>query len=103
MGKQKYDGVVEAVRYTSTGQILWVRAYERRGPGWSDHVLLNRDALVDRLKAGKVFMTGKRIENMGGTFEVAAPLRLLKTDRQEVITTANGQTERDTLAGVPLV
>ena len=103
MGKQKYDGVVEAVRYTQHGQIMWVRAYERRGSSWSDHVLLSREKLVERLKAGKVFLAGSRVEKMGGTFEVSLPLRLQKTGQQEIIITNNGQTERDLLTGVPLV
>ena len=29
MAKQKFDGVVEAVRYTPSGQIEWVRAYKQ--------------------------------------------------------------------------
>ena len=31
--------------------MLWVRAYERRGKIFSDHVLLERQALIERLKA----------------------------------------------------
>ena len=57
----KFDGVIEAVRYRG-GKIELVRAYERRGATFSDRVLLDRAALLDRLKKGKRFVTGQRTE-----------------------------------------
>ena len=48
----KFDGVIEAVRYKS-GKIEVVRAYERRGATFSDHVLLDRKELLERLRGGK--------------------------------------------------
>ena len=51
---QKFDVVIEAVRYKS-GKIELVRAYERRGPSFSDRVLLDRKTLLERLKDGKTF------------------------------------------------
>jgi len=48
---KKVDGVIEAVRYKN-GQIVIVRAYERRGATFSDHVLLERKTLLERLQKG---------------------------------------------------
>ena len=44
----KFDGVIEAVRYKS-GKIDLVRAYERRGASFGDHVILDRKTLLERL------------------------------------------------------
>ncbi|MFN8424915.1 MAG: hypothetical protein U0X87_01470 [Anaerolineales bacterium] len=38
---KKPDGVVEAVRYKN-GQIMMVRAFERRGSSFSDRVFIER-------------------------------------------------------------
>jgi len=46
-----------------------VRAYERRGAVWSDHIILARTELVARLTNGKHFMTGQRKEYLGSVFE----------------------------------
>jgi hypothetical protein len=103
MAKTKYDGVVEAVRYDATGQVDWVRAYLRRGPTFSDRVLVNRQELVDALKDGKVMKVGKRIEFMASTFEVKDSLRLIQTNGQEIIVSGDKQAQKDNLYGVPLV
>jgi hypothetical protein len=87
MAKQKFDGIVEAVRYAPNGQVLWVRAYERRGPTFSDHVLIERQALVELLKAGKRFFAGQRKPYLASEFEVAQPLRLLEQDGKSVLLT----------------
>lgn len=97
----KFDGVIEAARYTQTGSLLMVRAYIRRGAAFSDHVLIDRNALVDRLKSGKKFMTGQRVNSMAGTFENLKAVQLTGNKGQEVISTS-AQTERDLLEEVPL-
>ena len=51
--KNKYDGVITAVRYSSEGAVDWVRAFERRGPTFSDRLKLHRDELVEAIKSGK--------------------------------------------------
>ena len=51
---KKYDGVIEAVHYKN-GQIVVVRAFERRGAAFSDRVMIGRNELLDRLKDGKTF------------------------------------------------
>ena len=103
MAKAKYDGVIEAVRYNPDGRIEWVRAYVRRGPIFSDRLLLDRQALVEQLKAGKSYMAGRRQPLMGGTFEVTKPVRLLHKDGQEVVVTGEQGQTRDSLEDVPII
>jgi hypothetical protein len=95
MAKLKFDGMIEAVRYAPDGKIELVRAYERRGSIFSDHILIDRAALVVRLKNGEKFITGQRKEFMGGTFETTKFVRL----DGDVITTGSGN--RDMLEEVP--
>jgi hypothetical protein len=95
----KFDGVIEAVRYKG-GKIELVRAYERRGATFSDHVLLDRATLLKRLKEGKRFVTGQRKEFLASTFEVGKTVSLAGQSGNPVVTTQvqNGQ---DQLEGVP--
>jgi hypothetical protein len=95
----KYDGVIEAVRYKS-GKIDIVRAYERRGATFSDHVLLDRRELLERLRQGKRFVTGQRKEYLASTFEVGKRVNLVGNDGKQVLTTAT-QEDHDELEGVP--
>jgi len=95
----KFDGVIEAVRYRG-GKIDVVRAYERRGPTFSDHVLLDRKALVERLEKGKRFVTGQRKELLASTFETGKAVSLEGQNGRQVITT-RPQSEQDVLEGVP--
>ena len=96
----KFDGVIEAVRYKN-GKIEVVRAYERRGATFSDHVLIDRAALLERLKGGKRFVTGQRRELLASTFEVGKAVSLVGQNGGQVVTTA-GQDRQDHLDGVPL-
>lgn len=92
----KFDGVVEAVRYAPGGKILLVRAYERRGPTFSDQILISRETLLTRLASGAQFVTGRRQPGLGSTFETGARLRLVGG----LITTSH-DASRDTLESVP--
>jgi hypothetical protein len=84
---KKFDGVIEAVHYKN-GQITVVRAFERRGASFSDHVLLNRKELLERLKKGKKYVIGKRKELLASTFEVEEkPVQVLNRDGKEIIST----------------
>ena len=103
MARTKYDGIVQAVRYDEDGQILWVRAFLRRGPTWSDSVLMERQALVDKLKSGKQFVIGKRVELMASTFETSFPIRLITENGQEILVAGESSGEKDCLEGAPLV
>jgi len=97
MKKIKFDGLIEAVRYAPSGKIELVRAYERRGATFSDHILIQRDKLVERLQNGEKFVTGRRKELMGSTFETDQPVRL----NGDVITTGTA-THHDLLENLPL-
>ena len=95
----KFDGVIEAVRYRA-GKIELVRAYERRGATFSDRVLLDRAALLERLKKGKHFVTGQRTEFLASTFAVGKPVNLIGRDSTVIMTTLPQHNE-DWLEGVP--
>ncbi len=101
MARQKIDGVIEAVHYTSDGKIKYVRAYERRGATYSDRVLINREMLVEKLKNGKQFVTGERKALWASTFEIGKPVKTVGKDGNLVLTTAE-RAERDLLEGVPV-
>jgi hypothetical protein len=97
MAKQRIDGLIEAVRYAPDGKIVLVRAYERRGSTFSDHILIDRADLVMRLKKGEKFFTGQRKEFLGSTFDSARNVRL----EGDTITTG-GSSSRDLLDEVPI-
>jgi len=96
----KFDGVIEAVRYKG-GKIDVVRAYERRGATFSDHVLLNRKTLIERIRQGKQFVTGNRREFMASTFEIGKSVNLVGAEDAQIISTRD-QSGRDELEGVPV-
>lgn len=103
MANKKYDGVIEAVHYTTDGQVDWVRAYLRRGITWSDRIIMRRQGLIDEIKAGKRMMLGKRVEFMGGTFEVTLPVQVVGSDGKEVLSTSKDTTDRDRLEGAAVL
>jgi len=95
----RFDGVIEAVRYKA-GRIEWVRAYERRGATYSDWVLLDRKSLLQRLKNGKRFVTGRRQELLASTFITDRPVQVRGEGEKQTIRTSAGA-EHDELEGVP--
>jgi len=103
MAKPKIDGVIEAVRYNPDGQVNWVRAYLRRGPTYSDRILLDRQKLIELLKSGKSIVSGVRVEQMASTFQVGKPVRLHQNNGQEVLVTGDVQSNQDRLEGVPIL
>ncbi len=100
---RKLDGVIEAAHFDSDGKLAWVRAYERRGPTWSDCVLLDRDTLVERLKQGKRFYVGSRREFWASEFDVTIPVRVVRFYRGEALVTGHGKARQDSLGGIPVV
>jgi hypothetical protein len=96
----KFDGVIEAVRYKGN-RIEMVRAYERRGPTFSDRVLIDRPTLLARLQKGLRFFTGERQQLMASTFDVGKPVILSGRNGDQIVTTAD-QLDRDRLEGVPI-
>jgi hypothetical protein len=103
MKKVKFDGVIEAVHYTPEGQVAWVRVYERRGPTFSDRVLLDRSTLISRLKARKRFVIGQRKAQWASTFDTAASLQLIRKDGRDLIVTGETSAGHDSLDGAPLI
>ena len=103
MGKLKYDGVIEAAHYKPDGQLDWVRAYERRGAVFSDVVLLSREAFIRLLRAGKRYMVGERIQNVGGMFNVTQPVHLSTQDGKQLVVVGDTQAVKDELTGVPII
>ena len=97
---KKVDGVIEAVRYKN-GQIVIVRAYERRGATFSDHVLLERKTLLERLQKGQQYITGSREELRASTFKVGKSVLIVKQDNRELLATRENAT-RDELEELPV-
>jgi len=97
---KKFDGVIEAVRYKN-GQIVTVRAYERRGATFSDRVLLDRKEFLERIKNGTHFVTGSRKELLASTFETGKPVQVISHDGKEIISTRE-DADRDQLEQVPV-
>jgi hypothetical protein len=103
MAKIGYDGVIEAVRYSPDGRLSLARVYERRGPSFSDRILLGRDELIKRLESGDKYVLGKRIPRIPGTFEVTIAVRLVKDNEGVVwISTQGGGDHHDDLEGAPI-
>lgn len=103
MGKPRFDFVIEAVHYTGGGQIAWVRGFERRGPTFSDRVILERAELISRLKGGDRIMTGQRVPYMAGTFEVDRRLQIDQIFGEEYIVAGGPGGDGDQLPGVPVI
>jgi hypothetical protein len=97
---KKIDGVIEAVRYKN-GQLMVVRAYERRGSTFSDRVLLERKTLLERLQVGRKYFIGVREELRASTFKVGKPVLIVKLDGRELIATRENAT-CDELEEVPV-
>ena len=97
---KKFDGVIEAVRYKN-GQIVTVRAYERRGAAFSDRVLIDRKDLLERIKNGKQFVVGARKQFWAGTFDEAKTVQVMRRDGKEIIATRAGA-EHDELESAPV-
>ena len=97
---KKIDGVIEAVRYKN-GQIVIVRAYERRGATFSDRVLLERKTLLERLKKGQQYITGLREELRASTFIAGKSVLVVQQDDRELLATRENATH-DELEEVPV-
>ena len=107
---RKIEGVVEAVRLAADGHLTLARVYERRGSSFSDHILLTRAEFLQRLKTGKVYVTGKRKNLLGFTFDTGAEFHLAQENGHDVLrlTAVNPEmpgaagSQGDALKGVPV-
>ncbi|MEI8133257.1 MAG: hypothetical protein WCG34_12560 [Leptolinea sp.] len=102
MPQKNFDGVIESVRYTPSGMIDMVRMYEKRGPSFSDLILLSRDQLLQKLRTGKIFAIGRRIPNLASTFEISMPIIIAGPTGKEVIITGQHHNDNDDIQGAPL-
>jgi len=103
VAKKKFDGVVEAVHYEPDGQLGWARVYLRRRQVYTDRIILDRQTLIEHLNAGKRYLVGKRVPQMGATFEVTDPVKVVQKDGQEILVVGGGDYDRDTLTSVPRI
>jgi hypothetical protein len=103
MARKKFDGVVEAVHYSPEGQVVWVRAYERRGPTFSDRVLIPRGDLISKIKSGKRYFVGQRVPFVSSTFEVNKSVQVVQKDGQDILATEGSGKSQDFLEGVPVI
>jgi hypothetical protein len=103
MANTKFDGVIEAVHYKPDGQVDWVRSYLRRGPTFSDRLLIDRQTLIEHLKAGKNYMVGRRVLQFASTFEVTVPVKVVQRDGKDIILAGEGPSNQDHLEGVPII
>ncbi len=102
MTQKKIDGVIETVRYDAKGMLSLIRVYERRGPTFSDLVLLSRDQLIQKLRTGKKFYVGKRIQLQASTFDLGCPVFLSGHAEHEVIVSQTSHENHDELQDAPL-
>jgi hypothetical protein len=96
---KKIDGVIEAARYKN-GQIMVVRAFERRGATFSDSVILDRKTLLERLQSGKQYVIGAREELNASTFKFGKAVMIVKQNDHELLSTRENST-RDELEETP--
>ena len=102
-GRPKYDVVVVAMRLEKEGRIAWLRAFERRGPTWSDYRMIDRAAAIERIRAGERFVTGERIPYEAGTFKTFDALHVDERNGHPVLVAGDAGGEGDSLAGVPIL
>ena len=101
MARMKYDGVIEAVRYSQDNQISQVRFYETRRLAFSDRIVIDRADLAERLKKGKRIVTGRRKIFWGNNFETGQRV-LLHNGKTEIISTEDLAGEKEHLTGIPV-
>lgn len=103
MPKQQTDGVVEAVHYTQDGQVEWVRMFLRRGKTFSDHLLVDRQSLIEIIKSGKKIFSGRRIPLQASTFLLNDLVEVIQNGSSEILVTGKLKAERDRLEKVPII
>jgi len=98
----RFDVVIEAVRYNEDGSLKTARIYERRGPTWSDRLLISRQELLERLKKGQKVVIGVRKPYLASTFEVFGNVRLVNHNGREVLISGDSEAPQDSLPQAPL-
>jgi hypothetical protein len=101
--KKSYDGVIVAARYTSQGEIDWVRAFERHGFVFLDCVMMKRETLIAHLRDGKRFKTGERITYRGNDFRIKETVHLIEKGVSNVIIAGDAPSSQDSLGNLPII
>ena len=101
--RKRADGVVDAAHFGPDGELLWLRAYERRGPTWSDLVLLDRQSLIQRMEAGKRFYVGKRRDYEASEFDLGERIQLQGKKKARVLVIGKGRADQDRLDALPVI
>ena len=98
---RKLDIVLVAARYVGLGgQLKVARGYQRRGYVWGDLELIDRQMLIDQLKAKKQVVIG-RVASLPGDFEVDGNVHLVNIEGTEFVVTEEDGTRSDDL-GLPI-
>jgi hypothetical protein len=99
---RKVDVVIVAARYDmASGRLAQAQAYERRGAVWTDVLLLDREALMARLRARRKVYAGAPKAEVPGDFTVRGEIHLQGTNGRAWLALGNTRVERDEL-GVPV-
>ena len=99
--KAKLDLLITSARYhPETGQLLLAKGFEPVGHVWSDILLFERAALIERLQSGDRVFTGEK-EHRVADFDPKVQVKLIDTENGEWIVADGGQPDRDEL-NVPI-
>ncbi|MBN1267014.1 MAG: hypothetical protein JXA25_16095 [Anaerolineales bacterium] len=99
--KKKVDVILVAVKLSENGQMDFARGYLRRGPVWSDLVLLQREQLIERLQTGEKVYTGAETD-MVGDFEIHEQLQIETVNGKDLFIIGNEKATAEDL-GLPLL
>ncbi len=103
MKKKPADLIIEAARLKPNGQLVFVRAYQRRGATFSDCIILTRSEVLEEIQKGKSVATGQREQFMASTFIGVKPVRAVSSGDRFIITSGNPGATQDALPGTPIL
>jgi hypothetical protein len=102
MAQIKFDYLVEAVHYSPAGVLEKIRLYERRGPSFSDRIIINRDELIHYLVAGKKVAAGNRISFLASTFNQTGEIQISGSKEAPVLVIGGEIASKDSLSAIPV-
>lgn len=102
MAQIKFDYLVEALHYSPTGELEKIRLYERRGPSFSDRIIIDRDQLIHYLVDGKKVAAGNRLSFLASTFHLTGEIQLSGPKEAPVLVMGGEIASIDTLTGIPV-
>lgn len=102
MTQTNFDYLIEAVHYSATGVLEKIRVYEKRGPSFSDRIIVDRDTLVNLLASGKKVVSGSRLPYLASSFNVTGELQLAGPKESPILVMSEEAADRDSLPGIPV-